>query len=476
MAELPKVLAVDLDGSLLASDMLLESFWSAFGQNWRVPFGVARALTGGRAALKRYLAQLAPIDPAVLPYRAEVLAYIAQWRSQGGRVVLVTASDQRFADQIAQHLGLFDAAYGSDGQINLKGQTKAQMLTDRYGPAGFAYLGDSMADLAVWRCAGKAVVVNASAALRRRLAPLCADVDHVQTAQNGRMASYFWALRPHQWLKNALVFLPMLAAHQINAAAFGPSLLAFICFSLSASGVYVVNDLLDLAADRAHPRKRHRPFAAGQVALAHGSAMAIVLLGLGLGLAGLIGAEFLALMVGYLAMTTAYSLYLKRQMVIDICVLAGLYTLRIIAGGSASDIVLSVWLLAFSMFFFLSLAAVKRQTEMIDSAARGQLMAVGRGYHVEDVPIISMVAIGAGYLSVLVMALYVNSPTVAQLYGFPQALWGVSAVLLYWITRTVLIAHRGGMHDDPVVFAAKDGVSRICLLIILGFVFVGAWL
>lgn len=237
----------------------------------------------------------------------------------------------------------------------------------------------------------------------------------------------------------------------------------------AASGVYILNDLLDLSADRAHPRKRNRPFAAGTVPIAHGTLMAGALAGFGSFLTIFIGWEFLVVMIGYYLLTTAYSLYLKRLIVIDICMLAALYTIRIFAGSVATSIELSIWLLAFSVFFFLSLAAIKRQAELIDSAERGNLKPSGRGYHVDDLPIISMIAIAAGYVSVLVMTLYVNSPAVIELYACPEALWGVCATLLYWITRAVMIAHRGLMHDDPVVYAAKDSTSQICALIILAF-------
>ena len=240
-----------------------------------------------------------------------------------------------------------------------------------------------------------------------------------------------------------------------------------------ASSVYVLNDLLDLAADRAHPRKKNRPFASGSIPIAHGTWMAVGFLILGGLLAISISPAFFLIMVAYYLLTMAYSLNLKRRIVIDICVLAGLYTIRIIAGSVATGISLSVWLLAFSGFFFLSLAAVKRQAELIDNAERGNLKATGRGYHVDDLPIISMIAIGAGYVAVLVMALYVNSPAVVELYAHPKALWGVCAVLIYWITRTVMVAHRGNMHDDPVVYAAKDRISQLCLFLILGLVLVG---
>lgn len=467
------VLVVDLDGTLLRSDMIYESFWSAFGRDWRSPFLSIAALTGGRARLKRHLALASRVEAATLPYDAQVLAYVAAWRQAGGRTALVTAADRGFADAIADHLGLFDEVHGSDGTLNLKGECKGQFLEQRFGVRGFAYMGDAACDLPVWQRAAQAITVNAPAAVRREAERACDAVEHI-TTDTRSVRPYLSALRPHQWLKNLLVFLPMLAAHQLDPRTILVSLLAFVCFGLVASSVYVLNDLLDLSADRAHPRKCNRPFAQGSIPLAHGTWMVAGLILLGTILAGIIGRDFLLVMLGYFLLTAAYSLHLKRQIIIDICVLAGLYTVRIIAGGAATGIPLSVWLLAFSVFFFLSLAAVKRQAELIDSGERGELKASGRGYHVADLPIISMIAIAAGYVSVLVMVLYINSPTVMKLYARQEALWGACLVLLYWITRTVMVAHRGQMHDDPVVFAAKDRVSQACAAIILAFALGGA--
>jgi len=468
-----KILVVDLDGTLLRSDMLFESFWSAFGRDWRSPFLSIAALSGGRASLKRHLAMASSVNADTLPYDPKVIAFVQSWRESGGKTALVTASDHDFAKAIATHLGIFDEAHGSDGKLNMKGDCKGQFLEERFGPKGFAYMGDAKADIPVWNRAAKAITVNAPSALRQEVERTCETVEHLGTDAKS-LKPYIKAVRPHQWLKNVLVFLPMLAAHQLDAATFLLSLLAFVCFSLVASSVYVLNDLLDLAADRVHPRKKSRPFASGSIPIAHGTWMAGGLLFLGGLLAINISPAFLLAMATYYLLTMAYSLNLKRRIVIDICVLAGLYTARIIAGSVATGIPLTVWLLAFSVFFFLSLAAVKRQAELIDNAKRGSLKVSGRGYHLDDLPIISMIAIGAGYVSVLVMTLYVDSPAVADLYAHPEALWGVSTVLLYWITRTIMMAHRGHMHDDPVVYAAKDQISRICLLIILGFVIGGA--
>lgn len=467
------VLVVDLDGTLLRSDMLVESFWSAFGRDWRSPFKSLVALASGRAALKRHLAQAARVDATTLPYDPTVVAYVEAWRLHGGRTALVTASDRTIAVQVADHLGLFDEVYGSDGVLNLKGETKAAFLADHFCAEGFAYMGDAAADLPVWQRARKAITVNAPQSLKGRAEQSATDVEHLTTRVQS-FGPYLKALRPHQWLKNILVFLPMLVAHQLDGTTLLLSTLAFIAFSLIASSVYVLNDLLDLTADRAHPRKRLRPFASGSVPVAHGGWMAAGLLAGGAGMAAMLGWRFALVMMAYYALTTAYSLSLKRLVVIDICVLAGLYTLRILAGGVATDLLISMWLLAFSIFFFLSLAAVKRQAELVDSAERGKLNAAGRGYQVADLPIISMIALCSGYVSVLVMALYVNSPMVRELYPQPRALGGICGILLYWVTYMVMITHRGAMHDDPVVYAAKDRTSQVCALLIVIFAVAGA--
>ena len=266
----------------------------------------------------------------------------------------------------------------------------------------------------------------------------------------------------------------MLAAHELSLLIFLRALIAFASFSLIASSVYVLNDLLDLKGDRAHPRKRLRPFAAGTIPIARGTVMAVSLLLAGLIPAIWLGLPFLKVMVVYYILTMAYSLRLKRQLVVDIFALAGLYTIRILAGGTSSAIPMSVWLLAFSIFFFFSLAAVKRQAELVDGLKSGKLKAHGRGYHVDDVPIVAMMALASGYVSVLVMALYISSPQVAQLYTQPGYLWGACLVLFYWLSRMVMTTHRGKMNDDPVLYAAKDRVSLICFALILGAGFAGA--
>lgn len=461
------VLAVDLDRTLIKSDILYESFWAlAAASIWRVSIALL-ALLRGKAAFKASLSRHAVVDPVTLKYNQAVIDYVRHWRDAGGRTVLVTATDQRVASAIAEHLGLFDEVHGSDGTRNLKGSAKAAFLTDRFGAGNFDYVGDSSADLPVWQAARRALSVAVPSSLARRIASRSGDVEAL-VLPTFEPRAYLRALRPHQWLKNLLVFLPLVAAHAHSVSAWLAAGLAFVSFSLVASGVYLLNDLLDLAADRAHPRKRNRPLASGAVPLEHGTLLAPLLFLGGIAVGALTGRiEFLGVLFLYMVVTMAYSLHLKRRPVIDICVLAGLYTVRVLAGAAAADIPLSVWLLAFSIFLFLSLAAVKRQAELVDVMKSGRLSASGRGYHAEDLPIVTMMAIAAGYVSVLVMALYLDSMAVGELYAHPLLLWGVCPVLLYWISRMALIAHRGGMHDDPIVFAVRDQTSRFCGVAVL---------
>jgi 4-hydroxybenzoate polyprenyltransferase/phosphoserine phosphatase len=463
------MLAVDLDGTLLNSDMLLETFWNTASKDWGSAIGAVRSLRKGKAALKAELTGASDVDVSTLPYNTDVLDYIASWKADGGQVALVTATNQSLADQIAAHLGVFDAVHGSSDSTNLKGHNKAAFLVETYGDIGFAYMGDTDADLPVWQAATKIVTVNAPKALRAKAESFGKDITHLGHDAPD-IKPYIKALRPHQWVKNILVFVPIFLAHQMDMATLFLGLMAFVAFSLTASSVYVINDLLDLDADRAHPRKCKRPFAAGTVPIRNGTGMAAGLLGAGAVLSLLVGPVFLLVLALYFAATTGYSFYFKRRMVIDICVLSGLYTMRIIAGSVAAGVVVSVWLLAFSVFFFFALAAIKRQAELVDNAKSGKLASSGRGYHVDDLAIVSQMAIASGYVSVMVLALYINSPSVSLLYANPPVLWGICLVLLFWISWVAMVTHRGEMHDDPIVYAVKDRISRVCAFLIVGFV------
>jgi 4-hydroxybenzoate polyprenyltransferase len=466
------VLVVDLEGALVKTNLLHESLWSTLSENIRTAALTLLRIFGGGALLKASLASSVNIDPSGLPYNLAVLDAVRCWRRNGGRTALITNSDRSLAEAIAGHLEIFDEVYVIEAAENRGDCAKSEFLKQHVGADQYDYVGGVPADLPVWKSARRAITVAAPKALRIAVEGVSREVQHLESV--GGWPGHLKMCRPLHWLKNVLVFLPAVAAHDLSAETWLAALLAFFAFSLVASGVYILNDLLDLAADRAHPAKRHRALASGTVSLAHGMVMGPALVIAGLLFAPAVGRfEFLGVLVAYFALTMAYSLFLKRKLVIDVCTLAGLYTMRILAGGAATGITLSIWLLSFSVFFFLSLAAVKRQSELVGSVASGRRQISGRAYQVDDLPIISMMAIAAGYVAVLVMALYINSPAVQSLYGRPGALWGACPLLLYWISRMVLIAHRGNVGEDPIVFAVRDRTSLICGFLIIGIVLIG---
>jgi len=281
--------------------------------------------------------------------------------------------------------------------------------------------------------------------------------------RNFQWRDYVQALRAHQWLKNILVFTPALAAHRFDDALVA-SILAFFSFSLSASSVYILNDLLDLRNDRAHPRKRLRPFAAGRIPIMYGVALFPALLLASLAIGFFLPKEFVLVLAGYFLLSCVYSLGLKRRMLVDVVVLACLYGSRVVAGSAATGVVLSPWLVAFAMFLFFSLALVKRCAELSDHLDRGKGDPMGRGYQLDDLPVLRSMATASGYVSVLVLALYINGDAVFTLYRHPDRLWLNCVLLLFWISRVIMITHRGGMDDDPLVFAASDRLSQLVLL------------
>lgn len=454
-------LCVDLDGTLIRTDLLWESLVRLLKRNplWLVvlPFWWLR----GRAGLKRQLAARVEVDPATLPYHAAFLDFLREQRRAGRPLWLATASDARLARRVADHVGLFDGVLASDGETNLRGAAKCAKLAGQFGERAFDYAGNSAVDLAVWRHARTAIVVNANASVARRAAGLAPVNDRFCGTQS-QAAAVLRTIRPYQWVKNLIIFVPLLTSHQltklplvVNAAW------AFAAFSLCASAVYVLNDLLDLDADRHHPAKRRRPFAAGDLPLSVGLGMVPLLLAGGLGLSAGLSVSFLGVVLLYLVLTTAYSCRLKQVALLDVFVLAALYTLRLIAGHEATGVAYSTWLLMFSMFLFLSLALVKRFVEVASLRQQNQAVAPGRGYIGRDLDLVASLGTGSGYLAVLVLALYVTSQEVRTLYHHPTLLLLVCPLLLYWLSRVWMIAHRGEMHEDPVVFALKDRLSYL---------------
>lgn len=454
-------LVVDLDGTLIHTDMLHESALKVLRDN---PFDILFIpywLSQGKAVLKQNLSNRIDFDPRSLPYNYDLLDWLKQQRAEGRKLILCTASDSSIAIAISEYLGIFDEVMASDGTTNLAGKHKAEALEQRFGYAGFDYAGNSSADLAVWQRARHAVVVNASVDLVKKAEALC-EVERVIPSPALGFTDGCRVLRVHQWMKNLLLFVPLLAAHQIsNTDAWLALILAFFSFSLCASSVYIVNDLLDLESDRQHPRKCKRPFAAGLVSASMGVALAPLLLLGSLALAQHVGGNFLPWLLFYFVLTCAYSWGLKRLMLVDCLTLAMLYTLRIVAGAAAMSMGLSFWLLAFSVFLFLSLAFVKRYAELEVQLLNGKQKVHGRGYYTSDAPLLQTMGITSGYAAVLVLAFYLNSDAVIKLYQTPEFIWGTVPVMLFWVSWMWMKAHRGEMHDDPLVFAVKDKASLL---------------
>jgi 4-hydroxybenzoate polyprenyltransferase len=443
------VLVVDLDGTLLRTDMLLESFANVLSQApislWALPIWLAR----GKANLKQELALRARIAVENLPFDPEVLALLAEARATKRRRVL-----------------------------NLAAGNKAAELVRRFGRRGFDYVGNARDDLAVWQEARRAIVVSSSQSLIAAARKLC-EVERIITPPKLGIRTVAKGLRVHQWLKNILLFVPMFASHRLSAPDLWFKLtLAFAAFSLCASMVYILNDLIDLDSDRRHPRKSKRVFASGQMSILTGILLALGLGLVSLGLALVVGPPFTWALILYCALTSAYSFALKRILLVDCIVLAGLYTLRIIAGAQAITQPMSLWLLGFSFFLFLSLSYVKRFTEVSAAAQSGgdtslDKKIAGRGYLVSDAPILALLGVGAGYSSAVILANYLNSETILQLYARPSFLAGLVPILLFWISWVWLKASRGEMQDDPVIFAVRDRVSQLAgvafaLVVLLG--------
>ncbi len=453
------VIAVDLDGTLTLTDTLHESALCLLRDRPVNALALPFWLLGGKAALKAKVADRVDLDVTTLPYNGALIDWLKEERAAGKRIVLCTATDIRVAQAIADHLALFDDVLASDGTTNNAGANKRAALETKYGVKGYDYVGNSAADIAVWAGARQVIVVNASDAIAKQ-ATQVATVSKVFPPQAVTLSHWRRVFRVHQWLKNLLLFVPLFAAHQIsNIQSLSTLILAFVSFGLCASAVYITNDLLDLESDRKHPRKRYRPFACAAVSIKVGVVLAPLFAIASLVLGLVVGAAFTAWLVVYFLLTCAYSLWLKRLALIDCLTLAALYTLRIIAGAAAVAITLSFWLLVFSVFIFLSLAFVKRYAELQVQAQAGNSHSHGRGYAVTDAPLVQRLGITAGYAAVLVLALYLHGETVVTLYAQPELIWFAVPLMLFWVSWVWMKAHRGEMHDDPIMFAIKDKAS-----------------
>ncbi len=471
------VLCVDLDGTLVHADLTLESLLVGIrNAPWILlflPFWLLR----GKGYFKEQLSHHADLDPSVLPYNAEVVAIVQQARTERRNTVLVTGSHRKYAEQVCSHLLIFDEVMATDADCNLTGTAKARHLKERFGERGFEYVANGKVDLPVWQLAGASVTVNAPDRIVHKVRTL--GRPHRNLA--GTPASFkTWlrTIRLHQWTKNALLFVPLIMAHDVlDGPAFFAVFVAFLSFGLCASATYIVNDLFDLEADRHHSRKKNRPIAAGDLSVQAAIVSAVLLLGTGIGISMVLPVSFQLALGAYILATLLYSLCLKKVASLDVLMLAGLYTLRVIAGTFAAGVTLSFWLLAFSMFVFLCLALVKRVAELVELRKQVQrvanVVARGREYGTEDIPILQTLGASSGYLAVLVLALYINSDEVLVLYRSPELLWLIAPLLLLWVTRLWVVTTRGYMDEDPIFFAIKDPETWVTA-VIAAFVLVAA--
>ena len=468
-----QVIAVDLDGTFTLTDTLHESVLTLVRNKPHFLLLLPFWLFKGIANLKQKVAEHSELDVTTLPYNQPLIDWLKDEKQCGKKIILCTAANEKIAEAVVGNFDLFDAFIASDPKTNLKSARKRDVLQERYGDKGYDYAGNSKDDLEVWAGASNGIVVNASEYVLQKASKLT-SVTQVFFSERASIAVWLRAIRVHQWLKNLLLFVPLLAAHQIdNGQSLGLLVIAFLSFSLCASSVYITNDFLDLESDRNHPRKRFRPFASAKLSVLHGVFAAPLLIATSFLLGAVVGSDFLIVLLVYFFLTGTYSLILKRLVLVDCLTLATLYSMRIIAGAAVVSVSLSFWLLAFSIFIFLSLALVKRYAELLVQSRDGKNSAHVRGYLVTDAPLLQALGVSSGYISTLVIALYLRSENVMSLYAQPLAIWLLIPILLFWVSWVWLKSSRGEMHDDPIVFAAQDKTS-LSVAVITAFVFLYA--
>jgi 4-hydroxybenzoate polyprenyltransferase len=467
-------LVVDLDGTLLRTDLLLESALRLIKQRPWLALIIPLWLVRGRAYLKHKIFQRVQVDAAALPSHQELLAWLRDEKARGRRLILATASDYHQARAVVEPLGLFDAVLGSDGQRNLKGLKKLQTIVEICGKE-FDYVGNSSSDLAIWRSCRQAILVNTSRRVERS-ARRAGNVARVFPRSLTHFREILRSMRFYQWVKNLLLFVPAITSHTIfEVPVAGNATLAFLSFGFAASAGYILNDLLDLEEDRRHPGKKQRPFASGRAFIGSGILLAIGSLAASAIIAAWLPHAFARALLAYLIVTCLYSLLLKRLLVVDVLTLALLYTLRVVAGSAATGIVLSPWLLSFAFFLFLSLAFAKRAADLIQHRQDNQKAVPGRGYVTTDLDAVCIAGVCSGFLSSLVLALYINSESVQLLYRQPILLWGLQPILLYYISRLWVICKRGALTEDPIDYTARDpstyGSALLAILVLLAATF-----
>jgi 4-hydroxybenzoate polyprenyltransferase/phosphoserine phosphatase len=463
MSSLPPVICVDLDGTLVKTNTLTELLLKFLLQFPHLLIHPLFWLAGGKAKLKQKLAEKCPLSIEELPFNKDLMSYLKEQKAQGRRIVLATASDKKIARSVSDYLGWIDEVISSDGLINLRGPLKAAALVKRFGREGFAYAGNDKTDRPVWDVAGTKIVVTSS---RTFLNKIPGFIEKSFLVNENRLLSFLESIRIYQWTKNLLVFVPLIAAGKIaDLMSFGPSIILFSCFSLVASGGYIINDLIDLDADRAHPRKRYRPYANGALPLLWGMICGPTFIFVGLFLSASINLSISFILIAYISLSISYSLFLKTYPLIDVFTLSVLYVSRIYAGGFVENIPLSFWLVSFSGFLFLGLAFLKRYSELIKKDKNNEKTNSRRGYDKGDEIPIMVMGITSLFSSDILLTLYVDSSGANMPYRFPEMLWALIPVYLLWLCHLWLSAFRGCMDDDPIVYACKDKVSWFVFLI-----------
>jgi 4-hydroxybenzoate polyprenyltransferase len=465
-------LAVDLDGTLCRTDTLWEMYVRVLGRSpWRALVLLLVFFRQGRPAFKAAVARAQPISLGDLPLNEDFLAYLNSEKAGGRTIVLATAADREFARQLVAPLGVFEDVLGSKDEINLKSAQKGAALAERFGEKGFVYAGNETADIKVWARAGAGIAVTLAPSVRQSLEGKVEWEAEFPPALPSRTA-WWRALRPHQWVKNLLLFVPWFTAHAFleGWSSILPVVLAFLAFSLGASALYLLNDLLDVASDRRHPDKFKRPFAAGVLPLQRGLIAVPLLLSLAILPALFLPDSFVRWLLFYLLLSGSYSFLLKRLVVADVIVLAGLYLTRILAGGEAAGIEVSFWLMALAVFLFLSLGFLKRAVELWHHSREftDESQGSGRGYEEGDVNLVAQFGVASAFLAVLVFAFYLQSETVSLLYQTASFLWVLCLFLLYALARLWILAKRGRVASDPVLFVVTDPASY--LLGVAGFI------
>jgi len=461
-----KIIVVDLDGTLTFSDTLYESIIALFRNKPFLIFNLPLWLAKGIAYLKLKVAENCVLNVESLPYNLRLINWLKEQKANGKKIILCTGANVQIAKAIAANLNLFSDVIASDENTNLTNVNKRDVLQERFGVRGYDYVGNSKADLEVWSSALHGIVVNDSISFQHKVMQVT-SVSRTFSSESVSILDWGKAIRLHQWLKNLLLFVPLLATHHlINIQSFVTLMIAFVSFSLCASSIYIINDLLDLESDRSHPLKRYRPFASAKLPILMGLMIAPLLIFSSILLGMIVGKNFLAILLLYFILAAAYSIAIKRIVLVDCLTLATLYTIRIIAGAIALSLSLSFWLLSFSVFIFFSLALVKRYAELMTQLKASKSGADGRGYTIQDKPLLQIFGVSSGYISTLVIALYMRSEEVMTLYRHPKVIWFVLPALLFWISWMWYKASIGKMQEDPIIFAINDKASVLVALFI----------